>query len=1004
MKKLISFLTLLMVTVLTLHAQSISIKGRVTDVSGEPVIGASVLEKGSNTNGNVTGTDGAFTLSVRRGATLVVSCIGYVTQELPAESSMNIVLEEDNEFLDEVVVVAYGSEKRKNFTGSVSVLNVKSDQGVGLTVPTNAFDMLRGTVNGITMSQSGAAGAAASIQVRGQKSISGGSSPLVVVDGVIYKGSINDFDPSIIESMSVLKDATSLAAYGSQAANGVIMITTKRGREGEPVISFRTSVGLSTPNYSPDFRDGYEYIEFVNARNGRDLEDISWLTSIQRANYDAKKQTDWEKITQRTGVVQNYSLNVSGKARNYDYLIGGSYTDNQSYIIGNEYKRATANARVNTTIKKYFKLGLNLNFSQQNSQDPRVSYNYRYSPWSAPYMEDGVTPRNWINGTTADEENPLWNYYTAMNQSTNSNVTAGASLEILIPWVKGLSYKVTGNYSIRNSKSNSFTYEESFITVADENAGLSNYDKYLNKANGSIQNSKSTSYVLDNILTYTRDFGEHYVNATAVFTVDSQESESNSMTGTNFADIGNTNLGWYGLNNAALQSISGISYSLHNDVGILARVSYSYKDTYHFNASFRRDGSSVFGKDHKWGNFPAVGVAWSISNEDFFRNNIDWASNTKLKASWGKNGNQSLSPYQTLSRLSMGKTGRQAYYFNSQAHYGEIVSTLGNPNLGWETTTSFNVGLETDLLRSKRLHFEIDAYKSKTTDQIFSRTIPSMGAGISSQSATMGRVDNWGIEATLNANVLRSDKTNWTSTLMFTLNRNKLVDLYGDGKDEISGIYNSYFLQKSLGAIYTYKWIGVVQTDDKEYMAANGARPGDPMYEDVDPDGKIKASDQTIVGFRKEAFRLNWTNTFTYKNFSVYALFSGVFSGGMYGREVNRVAYAGDIQTKDKINVVDHPFWTPENKSNTYLGPSADVSKFYPVQSYGHVRLQDLNISYSFRGPKLRKAGINQLQFYLSGKNLFFIAPHWDFSDPEVRDSKSYQLNRTYTLGFNLSF
>ncbi|MDH6343501.1 TonB-linked SusC/RagA family outer membrane protein [Parabacteroides sp. PFB2-12] len=980
----------------------LTVKGLVQDANQEPIIGANVLEVGTM-NGVTTDIDGLFTLTVSNGANLQFSYVGMQTHVEKAAANMTITMQEDSELLDEVVVVGYGTTKRKNFTGSVSTFKV-SEGGVALTAPNSALDMLRGIAPGLSMSQSGVAGASASIQIRGQKSINGGSDPLIVLDGVIFKGSINDISPDIVESMSVMKDATSLAAYGSQAANGVIMITTKKGEKGKPMINFRGSISLSESNYKPDIRDGYEYIDLINARTGREAGDISWMGDLEKANYEKGEWTDWYDFVSQTGVRQDYALNISGGTDNMDYLVGASYMDNKNFIKGNTFVRETVNARVNTKITKYIRAGLNFNFANMEMDGIRPSYNRYYSPWGEPYMEDGKTLRKHILGAKEPTTfNPLWGVDDGgVDAETRINsITLGGEIEVKIPYIDGLSYKLTGSYTNRNINSRRFNYEKYYVNEGEPYTSDS-FDKHLNQANGYMSANKNISYVFDNILTYTREFGDHFLNATLVYTRDSNRSEGNQVDGSDFAAIGNTTLGFYGLNNASSQKISEISYTLHNNVGYLGRASYSFKDTYHFNASVRRDGSSVFGADKKWGTFPAVGVAWTISNEKFW-SKIPWMSDTKLKASWGKNGNQSLRPYGTLSTVTMGKSGGYTYYFGGTPYFAQSLATLGNPLLGWETTTSWNFGVETDFLKG-RLHFELDAYTAQTTDQIFNRTIPVMGAGISSQSSTMGQINNWGIESTLRSINMKTKDFMWTTTLSFTMNRSILHELYGDGKDDIT---NNLFLNKSLGAIYGYEWIGIIQQDAKgdAYIAANGGNYGDPMYANIDnsEDGKITPEDRKVLGYDKENFRLSLANTISWKNWSLYFLFNGAFSGGGYGVAANNNAFVS-FENMAWNNTEDHPWWTPENKTNKYLSPNGDTSKFVGLQSYGFVRLQDLNISYNFRSPWLKKMGVAQLQLYASGSNLFFIAPGWDFSDPEVRSSRSQQLPRSYTFGMNLRF
>lgn len=994
-------MAMLAVSMVALAQGTVSISGKVLDEQGEGLIGVGVMVKGTTT-GTMTDNDGNFTLSVPSDAIIEVSSIGFTTQTFPlkGKTQFEIVLKEDSEMLESTVVVGYGTMKRSNFTGSVSTYKV--GEGPAANFPkTNALEMLRGLAPGLSMSQSGVAGATPSIQIRGQKSISGGSDPLLVLDGVIFKGSINDIDPTTIESMSVLKDATSLASYGSQAANGVIMITSKKGEIGKPMVNFRGSISLVEQNYTPKLRNGEQYVDLINARRGLEPGNTSWMSDLELANYKAGKETDWVDFVSQTGVQQEYALNVSGGGQALNYLFGVAYSDNKNFIKGNDFIRTTITARINSNINKYISAGINFNWADMRDDGVRPNYTRYFSPYGQPTMPDGSLRKYIIGANQETATNPLWSVYEGVDARFRGNgTTIGGNVEVKLPWVKGLSYKITANYTVRNTKNTRFTHEKNLIQPTDTEYITATFDKYLSQANGSINDSKAVSYVLDNIINYTRDFGKHYVNATLVYTRDYSKNEGNNFSGKDFEKLGNTTLGAYGLTNAATQKMETITYTLHTDVGFLARVNYSYKDRYHVNASFRRDGSSVFGSGKKWGNFPAAGVAWIISDEPFFK--VKGIDLLKLKASWGKNGNQSLQPYGTLSRMAMGISGGEVGYFGGNPVFGEKMTTLGNPMLGWETTTSWNYGLEADFIGG-RLHWDLDAYTARTTDQIFNRSIPVMGSGITNQSSTMGQVNNWGIETSLRASIIRKQDWHWDATLNFTINRNKLVKLYG-GENEPDDIANNLFIGESLGAIYGYVWDGVVQESDTEYMAANGVTPGDIKNKDLNGNGVIDPADRKILGFNKEACRASLATTLSYKNWSLYMVFNGVFSGGRYGKAVNNNAYLSYTEGMMYLNTVDHPYWTPENKSNTYPKAWNASGSLTALESYGFVRLQDVNLSYSFPAKWLKKLRISSAQIFLSGNNLFFIAPGWHYSDPEVRSITSQQLRRTYTFGVNVRF
>lgn len=997
---------------------TIKVTGTVTDLQGEPLIGATVLVKGETT-GTATDIDGKFSLNVKPGSTLVVSYVGYETKELSASSSpMTIALTDNESILNEVVVVGYGSISRKNFTGSVSTVDV-ANSPISLMPSSNAMDALRGTVTGITISQQQGAGQAPSIVVRGQKSINGGSDPLLVVDGVIYQGSMRDIDPNIIESMSVLKDATSLAAYGSQAANGVIMITTKKGVEGKPVVSLSTNWAWSSPAAKPDLLSPADYVRKNNILAGLDENaDPTWMTKFEYDNYKAGRTTDWFDYATRTGLMQNYSLSISGATNKVNYYLSGTYTNQEGVIIGDDYERFVMNSRITADITDWLQVGGQMNYAHNNYSGPTVYDLYqttRLSPYGQATRVNGEVNKYPVN-EGGYRLNPLWSVLsnTIDDNDIYNTTTLKGHLILKCPWLRGLQFRMNGSFSVENIERDYFTHEGYYVRemsgVAIEDADSYYTDEavsgYLGSANGYSNRTKNKSWVWDNILSYSGQFGDHFLDLTAVYTRDSYEYFFRGMSGSDFTALGNTNLGHYGLNYAATQKISNPGYTRHTDVGYLGRVNYNYDQRYHLTASIRRDGSSVFGAEHKWGTFPAVGVAWTISNEKFWEKWTKVFNYVKLKASWGKNGNQSLNPYQTLSTITLGQSGGYLYPFGnaSQASWGQRITAMGNENLGWETTTSWNYGLEFGVL-DNRIQFDFNAYTSKTTDQIFWRSIPVMINGLTGMYATMGRVDNWGIEFNINTVNIENKDWSWTSNLNFYLNRNKLKDLYGDGEDDIT---NGLFLNKSLGAIYGYKNIGIVQVEDTEYMEANGAQAGDVKFADIDGDGKITSEDRTILGYSKENFRMGFGNTVSYKGFTLYALFTGVFGGNGYGKATNLYAYRtlSDVVTDNNLN---HGWWTEENRSNEYPRINYTDGRYNPLQSYTFVRLSDLSLSYTFNQPWIQKLHISNLRVYFAAKNLFTISS-WKGGDPEIKQtigtgySYGTPLARTFSFGLNFTF
>lgn len=596
-------------SVTSVHAvqqQKQTVTGIIKDATGEAIIGASVLEKGTS-NGTITDLDGKFTLSVTPNATLVISYIGYQTQELPvvAGKVMDIQMKEDAEMLDEVVVVGYGTTKRKNFTGSVSTVKA-SETPLALMPTSNAMDILRGTATGITVSQQQGAGQAPSLQVRGQKSVNGGSTPLIVMDGVIYMGSFRDIDPTTIESMSILKDATSLAAYGSQAANGVIMITTKKGKLGKPVINVNTSWAFSTAAAKPDLLSPEDYVKKVNLLSGlAEDADPTWMREYEYENYKNGNTIDWFDYSTRTGIMQNYSASVSGATEKMNYYLSGTYTDQEGVVKGDDYDRTVLTARIQTDITNWLQVGGQVNYAYNDYSGPSVYDLYqaiRLSPYGRTERADGGGVEKFPVNEGIYRINPLWNVEsgTIDDHDTYSTVSMKGHALVKCPWIEGLTYRLNGSYSIENIERDYFTHEGYYVKegTGDDRYSESAVSDYLASANGYSARTKNTSWVLDNIINWQRQFGKHYVDLTYVYTRDSYEYSYRRFDGSDFAALGNTNLSYDGLNLATTQKINGLSYTRHTNVGYLGRANYNYNDTYHLSVSVRRDGSSVFGANN----------------------------------------------------------------------------------------------------------------------------------------------------------------------------------------------------------------------------------------------------------------------------------------------------------------------------------------------------------------------------------------------------------------------
>lgn len=995
--------------------QSRKISGTVKDQNGESVIGANVSVKGT-TVGTITDIDGNFILEVPENVVIQISYIGYITQEISLGNKdyLDVLLKEDSQSLDEIVVIGYGTAKRKDFTGSVSSVKLENSP-ISLSTNTNALESLKGNVTGLDIGATNTVGGTPSMQIRGQNSISGSNDPLVVVDGVIFMGNINDINPNDIASYDVLKDATSAAAYGSRSANGVIIITTKKGKKGKPVIHFNAKGSMQSWHLKPELMNGQQWLDATAAANG--YSDYSFLVPQEELNLNSGKEINWLDEISRTGWTQDYQAAVSGAGDRMNYYLSASYTESGGVIKGDDYERISVLAKINTDITSWLQIGLDAAYTRTDYSGvgANIWSATILSPYAMMYRPNGMLEA--IPDGTRGRSNPLWGIDDESkkeNVDLRDNLRTNAYAVVKCPWISGLSYRLNYAGNLNYKKSGDFTHESYNVPVGsyddDYRYSVTTQNSYLSSAGGKIENEKTTSYVIDNILNYNQIFGKHSIDLTAVATRDYQKVESHTLSGNDFAANGNTVLGLNGLHYASTQKISLDNWKRTN-IGYLGRASYAFDDTYYMTVSYRRDGSSVFGTNNKWGDFWAIGSAWRITNEPFIKG-AEFLDDMKIKLSWGKNGNQGLKQYSTLSQVVTGHSGGIYYPFGNSGKpsYGINQSTIGNSDLGWETTEAWNMGFESTWLNS-RLFFDVDVYFSKTYDQIFSRSIPVM-TGFGSMYSSMGEVKNRGVEATIRTVNIQNKAFNWTSGLTFWLNRNKLVHLYGEDLDgngkEDDDIGNGLFIGESIHSIFGYEQDGIVQTNDTEYMEANGVSAGTPKYVDKNNDGVINEKDRSIIGNKAPNFKLNLSNTLQYKNWELYVMIAGVFGGNGYYQEGNTNAYitGGDRQWFAS-NGLYIPYWTEANQSNKY--PAATFTGdnyFLGLQSRAYVRLQDVTLSYTFNQPWVKNMGINNFKLFITGKNLATITG-WDGGDPETGNtalSDKYPIMTNVSLGLNLSF
>lgn len=984
------------------------VSGIVVDSQGEPVIGANILEKGTGSNGTITDVEGRFSLDVASDATLMISYIGFNTQEIQIKGKtvFNIKLIEDTQALEEVVVIGYGTQNRQAITGSIA----KADLATYKIVPTNnVLETIKGSMPGLNVGGSNLAGGTPSFTIRGQNSTrntaeDNGNQPLVVVDGAIFNGSLGDIPSEDIESFTVLKDASAAAVYGSRSANGVILIQTKRGRsnDGKPNFNVNLSYGISNELKRLEVYDKDGYLQrLLDARAATDLEaDPSkirnYLELIEQQNYDATPdhrptQGDPYDMFRQNAYDLKASVSISNSSERSSYYISANMTDQKGVIMNDRYKNFSGRINIDSRLTDWLKIGIKANYSIRDfsGSEPKMEQATHLSPYASITDEDG----NYLQfpQTTTSFQSPYWSMHSNDVDKRN-NLGAILDATITIPWVKGLSYQLLYSNNLRWS--NRYYFDNEFTTN-----GFGKHGKGERKLNNDY------NMLLDNMIKYNNTFGgKHNVDVTLLYSRERSTWEETKAYGENFD---NTVLGDNKLEDAKTQqTFTGAGES--GAIGWMGRATYTFDNRYSLTGTVRRDGFSGFSVNKKWGTFASGGVNWNVSNEAFMKD-VKFVDNLAFRLSYGSNGNQSISPYSTLA-----KVGTDKYIYAGDPSYSitQYISSFALNNLGWETTTGFNFGLDFSVLNN-RLSGSIDAYATTTKDLLFNLALPGI-SGKESMLSNLGKIKNKGVEINLHSVNIQNQDFQWTSDFAFSLNRNKVATIYGDDNDgdgiEDDLISSGYFIGKALGTIYDYKVIGMwqqVDADNGSIMA--GMRPGDYILEDMDKDGSISSDkDRQFVGNTNPNFRWSFTNTLSYKDFSLMLYFNSVWGGNGYYLSGNNTPYFDGYAGNGNINHPIYDYWTPTNTDAEYprldyKGNAKYTAKKYVDRSF--IKLQKVALSYDLTR-FVKPFGFNNMVLSLSADNLFTFAPHWDGLDPETDNGLTDQAVpsiRTYqmTLLFN---
>lgn len=998
---------LLLLTAAAAFAQLRTVSGRITDGgTGGPIPGVTVNVKGSNAT-VVTDAKGNYSIGVPSGAAvLVFSYVGYGTQEIPVGTSTTVSpsLSAAQRSMDEVVVIGYGRQSRRNVTGSIAKVNLAQTENL----PNTSFaENLRGRVAGVQFIDNGRPGQGGSIQIRGQRSLSGLSDPLIILDGVFFNGTYADINPNDVESIEVLKDVSATAIYGTRAANGVILITTKKGRAAKPTIRFNTYYGWSDWShkvqlYSPD-RYLQRILDYRRA-NGQAANPDSikyYLQTTEREMYEAGKTVDpWDAVSANNPGIRSYDLSVSGRTDKTSYFMSGDITNEQGLIVNDVAKRISLRSNLENKIADWLTLGLNAQFIRRNLTGvrPPIEMAFWLSPYAKLFYDDAKTDPVPYPVVDQLEFNPLFAPTLYSNKALNYNLNGTMYAVLDVPFVKGLSYRLNYNPTFR--------WEQNYsIQPRYDRAGAG----YINIGNASRTNQQYSSWQYENILTYAKRLNDHDFDVTLLYGRDYNQFDITRATANNFF---NTSLGYNNLSIGTTQTAPNGPNDAQEtrSISSMARLNYRYKGRYLLTLTARRDGSSVFGENNKFGTFPSAALGWVLSDEGFMRK-LEPVNLLKLRLSYGKVGNIANGPYQSLGRFVSG----QYVFGDGSATYTGVYSDpafMPQLNLGWETTTGANAGLDFEILKS-RIGGSFEWYQTKTTNLLQQQTVSSV-TGFTNQYVNLGQVNNSGFEITLNTVNVRTKKFEWSSNVVFSYNKNKIVhikyqDANGDGIED-NDLVNGWFIGKPISVAYDYVFDGIYQAGDS--MPA-GYKPGWVRVKDISgpagkPDGKITADDRTIIGQRDPKYRWGFTNTFRYGGFSL-----SVFVNAMAGfisnfdlLDVNTQALGYSFPGRP-LNMFDGGYWTPENKSATRPGLNFTNPlgiRFYEKRDF--VRLQDVSLAYDFPKTFLGRYGVNNLRLYVSGKNLATVTD-WEGPDPESGNrtiTGLYPTPRTLTVGANLSF
>lgn len=982
MKRKMSLLGLICLFTSILMAQT-KISGTVTDVDKNPLPGVSVVCK-STSQGTVTNLDGKYTIEINKGNTLTFSLIGMQIQDIKIanQSIINVIMHESTIELDEVVAIGYGTAKKSDLTSSI--ISVKPDELKNVKVG-SAADALQGLATGVLISKgSFKPGGSSNIIIRGNGSFGNGgasTTPLYIIDGVMSNAGLDVIAPSDIESIEVLKDAASTAIYGSRASNGIILVTTKKGKTGKASITFNTNIGIQNLINKQKVLNASQFKEILDAATDNTY---LWDKEEQRM-FDEGRSTDWQDLITQSGVYQNYNLGITGGSEKTTYYLGLDWVDQEGIIKNTGYQKGNIRFNLDSKLNNWLTMGAKFNVIRSstnssntdgvagmNSLDQGTMGSAIASKPSAPiFNEDGTYYDNLLL-----RPNPVAAVTYFKNNFTQTRINASFNLEAEI--LKNLKLRTENGTEYINNQSNVF--QDSRMTGIYKNVNISDRE-----------NGEQFYLQTENTLTYQLNKGIHRLTAVGGFSASIFNWTMMSAQVLNASNITqNDNLG------------TGTPKSINSDkvkstlASFFGRVNYSLADKYLLTVTLRADGSSRFAKGHKWGYFPSGGLAWRINQEDFLKD-VNFLDNLKLRTSYGIVGNQEISSYQSMAQVDATSSRYTDYVFGGTLANGSRTSILAQPDLTWEKSRQFDLGLDFAFFKN-RLSGSIDGYYKYTYDLLYNVPLP-LESGYRTALVNVGAMKNRGIELTLNSVNIDTKDFTWQTSLNYSFNKNEIDKLYND----LERVGN-YFVGQSINVIYTKRFGGIWQSDEAEIAKIYNAEPGDYKIIDRNRNNIIDDDDRDFVGQTTPQFFGSFSNTFKSHGFDLTIFLT--YAGGH--KIYNPFAYLDSYSPSANMSPdYYHNYWTPERPSNKYPRLGSTNSQLYETdgmyQKGDYIRLKNLELGYTLPRNIANKVYASNIRVYASVQNLVTFTKYTGF-DVETSNANPYPACRVFMGGLTVNF